>query len=41
MFGDSTTRQIWASFAAPFQNINFERNAKVSILRTYIVLNIN
>ena len=29
MFGDSTTRQIWASFAAPFQNANFERNAKV------------
>jgi len=28
MFGDSTTRQIWASFAAPFQGNNFERNAK-------------
>lgn len=29
MFGDSTTRQVWASFAAPFQaNKNFERNSK-------------
>jgi hypothetical protein len=28
MFGDSTTRQIWASFAAPFQGNNFERNSK-------------
>jgi hypothetical protein len=28
MFGDSTTRQIWASFAQPFQGNNFERNAK-------------
>lgn len=28
MFGDSTTRQVWASFAAPFQANNFERNAK-------------
>lgn len=28
MFGDSTTRQLWASFAAPFQGNNFERNAK-------------
>eukprot|EP01038_Epipyxis_sp_PR26KG_P013539 gene13539-18160_t len=28
MFGDSTTRQIWASYAAPFQGNNFERNAK-------------
>jgi len=28
MFGDSTTRQVWASFAAPFQGNNFERNAK-------------
>ena len=28
MFGDSTTRQIWASFAASFQGNNFERNAK-------------
>jgi len=28
MFGDSTTRQVWASFAAPFQGNHFERNAK-------------
>ena len=28
MFGDSTTRQVWSSFAAPFQGNNFERNAK-------------
>lgn len=28
MFGDSTTRQVWASFAAPFKGNNFERNAK-------------
>lgn len=28
MFGDSTTRQIWASYAAPFKGNNFERNAK-------------
>jgi hypothetical protein len=28
MFGDSTTRQIWASYAAPFRENNFERNAK-------------
>ncbi|KAJ1411413.1 hypothetical protein B484DRAFT_455620 [Ochromonadaceae sp. CCMP2298] len=28
MFGDSTTRQLWASFASPFQGNNFERNAK-------------
>jgi hypothetical protein len=28
MLGDSTTRQVWASFAAPFQGSNFERNAK-------------
>lgn len=28
MLGDSTTRQIWASYAAPFQSNNFERNAK-------------
>lgn len=28
MVGDSTTRQIWASFAAPFQANTFERNAK-------------
>lgn len=28
MLGDSTTRQIWASFASPFQGNNFERNAK-------------
>ena len=28
MFGDSTTRQVWASFGASFQGNNFERNAK-------------
>lgn len=28
MFGDSTSRQVWASFAAPFQANNFERNSK-------------
>ena len=28
MFGDSTTRQVWSSFAAPFQSNNFERNTK-------------
>lgn len=28
MFGDSTTRQVWASFAASFKGNNFERNAK-------------
>ncbi len=28
MIGDSTTRQVWSSFAAPFQGNNFERNAK-------------
>ena len=28
MFGDSTTRQVWASYAAPFRENNFERNAK-------------
>jgi hypothetical protein len=28
MFGDSTTRQVWSSFAAPFQENNFERNSK-------------
>lgn len=28
MFGDSTTRQIWASYAAPFQGNNFIRNSK-------------
>lgn len=28
MFGDSTLRQIWASFAAPFQDNHFERNSK-------------
>jgi hypothetical protein len=26
--GDSTTRQVWASYAAPFKANNFERNAK-------------
>lgn len=28
MLGDSTTRQVWASYAAPFRENNFERNAK-------------
>lgn len=28
MMGDSTERQIWATFVSPFQNNNFERNAK-------------
>jgi hypothetical protein len=28
MLGDSTTRQVWASYAAPFKGNNFERNAK-------------
>ena len=28
MLGDSTTRQIWASFAAPFQGNDFKRNSK-------------
>jgi hypothetical protein len=28
MYGDSTTRQVWASFGASFQNNKFERNAK-------------
>ena len=28
MMGDSTQRQIWATFVSPFQNNNFERNAK-------------
>ena len=28
MFGDSTTRQVWSSFASPFQGNSFERNAK-------------
>jgi hypothetical protein len=28
MYGDSTTRQVWASYAAPFQGNHFERNAK-------------
>lgn len=27
-FGDSTLRQLWVSYAAPFQGNNFERNAK-------------
>lgn len=27
-FGDSTTRQVWASFAAPFKDNSFERNVK-------------
>lgn len=28
MFGDSTTRQVWASFTAPFKGNHFVRNAK-------------
>ncbi len=28
MFGDSTLRQVWASYAAAFQGNTFERNAK-------------
>ena len=28
MMGDSTTRQVWATFASPFQTNEFERNAK-------------
>ena len=28
MMGDSTVRQIWATFVSPFQNNEFERNAK-------------
>ncbi len=28
MYGDSTTRQVWASYAAPFRENNFERNVK-------------
>jgi hypothetical protein len=28
MMGDSTQRQIWATFVSPFQGNNFERNAK-------------
>ncbi|RYH00469.1 hypothetical protein EON65_49405, partial [archaeon] len=28
MFGDSTTRQVWASYAAPFKGNDFVRNAK-------------
>ena len=28
MMGDSTQRQIWAAFVSPFQNNDFERNAK-------------
>jgi integrase len=28
MMGDSTVRQIWATFVSPFQNNDFERNAK-------------
>ena len=35
MLGDSTTRQIWASFGAPFQSNNFERNAK-EYVRQYV-----
>ena len=27
-FGESTLRQIWVSYAAPFQDNKFERNAK-------------
>ena len=28
MMGDSTQRQVWATFVSPFQNNDFERNAK-------------
>jgi hypothetical protein len=28
MMGDSTMRQVWATFVSPFQNNDFERNAK-------------
>ena len=28
IMGDSTTRQVWSSFVSPFQNNDFERNAK-------------
>lgn len=28
MMGDSTQRQVWATFVSPFANNNFERNAK-------------
>ena len=28
MMGDSTQRQVWAIYVSPFQNNNFERNAK-------------
>jgi hypothetical protein len=28
MYGDSTVRQVWSSYAAPFQGNHFERNAK-------------
>ena len=28
MMGDSTQRQIWGTFVSPFQNNDFERNAK-------------
>lgn len=28
MMGDSTQRQVWATFVSPFQNNQFERNAK-------------
>jgi hypothetical protein len=28
MLGDSTTRQVWASYAAPFQGNHFNRNSK-------------
>lgn len=39
MLGDSTTRQIWASYAAPFLGNNFERNAK-EWTRQYVSLTI-
>ena len=29
MMGDSTQRQIWATFLSPFQSNEFERNAKM------------
>ena len=28
MMGDSTQRQIWATIASPFQDVDFEKNAK-------------
>ena len=28
MMGDSTQRQVWSTYVSPFQDNNFERNAK-------------